>query len=145
MCYLNLTRYTCTHTSPIHTSPKPTPETLKQSHPNTEWPTHPDSSVYGCQDASRRGARCSDPLENLEKLYMDVKRVCEECEKKGLEEEGCEVVRKAGGEMKGGGDDEEKAEEGRPRERGDVNTGEVSADYAEGHMAVDDIQRWEII
>lgn len=35
-----------------------------------------------------------------------MKKLCEECERKGLEEEGWEVVRKARDEMEGDGDDE---------------------------------------
>jgi hypothetical protein len=101
MCYLRLTRYTCSHLSPIH-PPSYIPPKLEgeadsktraylkmQSDINTEWPTHPDSSCVGCQDAGRRGARCSGPLEDLKDPELDPERrkliveegkdVCEDC------------------------------------------------------------------
>lgn len=40
----------------------------------------------GCQDAGRRGARCSGRLEELEVFYTDVDTVCVECEEDNREE-----------------------------------------------------------
>lgn len=85
MCYLHLTRYSCnsSHTSPIHAAgyQRPSPaEDARQASLETEWPTHEDTSVEGCQDACRRGARCPGRLEELDKiLYRDVERRCEAC------------------------------------------------------------------
>lgn len=58
------------------------PWTPRQANPRTEWPTHDDTSVVGCQDSLRRGARCSRRLEDLDCWYHDVDRVCEDCEGK---------------------------------------------------------------
>jgi hypothetical protein len=50
-----------------------------ESNPNTEWPHHADTGCVGCQDAGRRGARCSGPLEKLESFEEESERVCEDC------------------------------------------------------------------
>lgn len=82
MCYLRLTRYTCNHLSPIHPHDYIRPsesENKMQSDPRTEWPKHPDAGCVGCQDACRRGARCSGPLEELESFEEKGKGECDDC------------------------------------------------------------------
>lgn len=48
-----------------------------------QWPTHEDTTLNGCQDSNRRGARCPDLLENLEVVYQEEEGgECDECKAK---------------------------------------------------------------
>jgi len=89
MCYITRTRYSCTHLSPFHppTYKRPSAaEDAVQANTKTEWPTHKDTELDGCQDACRRGARCSGLLEGLELIEKTKEGLCEECESKADEE-----------------------------------------------------------
>jgi hypothetical protein len=82
MCHLVRTRYTCAHLSPFHPLgyERPFPETNKtQSDRITEWPTHPDTSIQSCEDATRKGHRCEGRLEELEIAEKSVDRACVWC------------------------------------------------------------------
>jgi len=78
MCHLLLTRYSCSHTSPLHPPGYNRPSIGKV-------PTHPDTEVQTCQDAGRRGALCRSLLGSLDVVYRDVARVCEACEERERE------------------------------------------------------------
>ncbi|KAH6873030.1 hypothetical protein BKA58DRAFT_159005 [Alternaria rosae] len=86
MCYLRPTKYACGHVSPIHEPGYQRPsakEDANQSDPYTEWPTHKDTTLNGCQDSNRRGVRCPEPLEDLEVIYQDDEGgECDECKAK---------------------------------------------------------------
>ncbi len=96
MCFIKHTRYACGHISPLHRPgyqrPNPPPPTntpgdpghlIRQSNPLTEWPTHPDTTIEGCQDAGRRGVRCTDLLEDMKTMELDSDKLCEDCKKAG--------------------------------------------------------------
>ena len=95
MCYITRTRYTCTHLSPFQPPTYRCPTAAGdavQANPETDWPTHPHTTLEGCQDACHRGARCSGRLEDLEVVEKKGEGVCEECEEKEIEMEGGWVV-----------------------------------------------------
>jgi hypothetical protein len=86
MCYTIRTRYSCGHISPYHhtdhiNSPlsNKTNRDVAQASSETEWPTHKDTMLRGCQDACRRGARCGGLLEKLEVVERNGHGVCDEC------------------------------------------------------------------
>ena len=62
---------------------------------------HLHTTLEGCQDACRRGARCSGRLEELETIEKKDDEVCEECVEKLKEEEW--VVVSVDGKVRGGG------------------------------------------
>ena len=91
MCHLIRTRYTCTHLAPFHPPNYKRPTTkedAKQANPKTEWPTHPDTTLQNCQDACRRGARCSGQLEELHVVEKMGPGICQACEDAHEESEG---------------------------------------------------------
>jgi hypothetical protein len=82
MCRLLRTRYTCAHLSPLHPLgyQRPPPETDKtQSDRATERPTHPDTSIESCEDATRQGHRCEGPLGKLEVTEKAIDLACLWC------------------------------------------------------------------
>lgn len=105
MCYITRTRYLCTHLSPNHPASYTRPSLSQdkaQYNPKTEWPTHPHTHLEGCQDACRRGARCSGQLEELETLEKKDDGICEECEEK-LKKEDWVIVTKEEEDQEDGG------------------------------------------
>ena len=83
MCYIVRTRYSCTHLATFHPSNYKRPIAAQdaiQANSKTEWPTHAHTTLEGCQDACRRGARCSGRLDDLEVVEKRGDGVCEECE-----------------------------------------------------------------
>lgn len=83
MCYLERTRYACSHLAPFHPPAYKRPtaaEDATQGDPTLECPTHKDTKLHGCQDSGRRGSWCDIRLEDMEDVEREGEGVCDECE-----------------------------------------------------------------